>query len=245
MTKLASTLWTSTLLATALSQPALAQTAPEPTGSSEGTSAPITSQPASSPRSSYATSPAPMPPASEEESMIARLGVVLAAGGGASGFTNQAMRDATQVGGDWDVRLTVGTRSPIAFEGSYVGSAQAIDALGLDSGAVLVGNGLQGALRVNATVDTAVQPFLYAGIGWRRYDLQADTNLSDVRGEDNVLEVPVGVGVAGKIGELILDARGEFRGVTSEDLLPEVSGTTDNFAAMHRWGVKGTLGFAF
>lgn len=184
----------------------------------------------------------------EEYRPLSGVGIALAAGGGASGFVSETLRNSTDVGGDWDVRATIGTRSPLAFEASYIGSAQGISALGLDTDAVLVGNGAQGALRLNGTLNLPVQPFVFAGIGWRRYDLMnADTNLSDVEGSDDVLEVPMGLGIAGKWNGLILDARGEFRATSDEDLLPRINTneTDDQHADMQRWGVKATVGAEF
>jgi hypothetical protein len=176
---------------------------------------------------------------------LSGIGIALAAGGGAGGFTDDTMSNTTDVGGDWDVRLTLGTRSPIAFEGSYIGSAQNITALGLDDDAVLVGNGMQGALRVNATLDLPVQPFAFGGVAWRRYDLtNTDTNLSDVAGSDDVLEVPLGIGIAGRWGGFMLDARGEYRLSSDEDLIPSQNRVAEN-ADMNRWGVKGTVGVEF
>lgn len=112
---------------------------------------------------------------------------------------------------------------------------------------MLVGNGAQGALRLNGTLNLPVQPFVFAGIGWRRYDLMnANTNRSDVQGSDDVLEVPMGIGIAGKWNGLILDARGEFRATSNEDLLPRISATeSDSHADMQRWGVKATVGAEF
>lgn len=179
---------------------------------------------------------------------LSGIGIALAAGGGASGFVSQTLRNATDVGGDWDVRATIGTRSPIAFEASYIGSAQGINALGVDSGAVLVGNGAQGALRLNGTLNLPFQPFVFAGVGWRRYDLtNTNTNTSDLQGSDDVLEVPMGLGIAGKWNGLILDARGEYRATTNEDLLPRINANEadDGHADMQRWGVKATVGAEF
>jgi hypothetical protein len=214
--------------------------------------------PAYSQSTDFVVAPAPVAPVyveDEHPTYLTRAGVSLAAGGGASGFTNDALRNTTNVGGDWDVRATVGTRSPIAFEGSYIGSAQQIKALGLDDGAVLMGNGVQGALRLNATTDLPVQPFIFAGAAWRRYDLtNTNQNLSDVQGSDDVLEVPMGAGIAAHLGGLVLDVRGEFRASAMEDLMPEtavdsVENATDidqdNRAAMNRWGAKATIGVEF
>ena len=184
-----------------------------------------------------------------KESMMQRYGVAISAGGGASGFTSESLRGTTDPGGDWDVRLTFGTRSPLAFEASYIGSAQGIDALGLDSDAILVGNGAQGALRLNTTVDLPIQPFIFAGVAWRRYDLtNTSNNLSDISDSDDVLEVPLGVGIAGKYRGLIVDARGEFRPAWNEDLVPEIlddAGRVDDFGSMHRWGVNASVGYEF
>lgn len=183
-----------------------------------------------------------------------RYGIAVSAGGGTGGFTNEAMRDTTNVGGEWDVRVSIGTRSPLALETSYIGSAQSISALGLDDSAVLVGNGAQAALRFNTTIDFPVQPFIYGGAAWRRYDLtNADFNTSDVNDSDNVFEFPLGVGFAGRWQGLILDARGEYRPTIDNDLLPEFASTggtledvgNDNFAAMHRWSVNASIGYEF
>jgi hypothetical protein len=175
----------------------------------------------------------------EEEdtgSRFSRMGIAIAAGGGTGGFVNDTLRNTTNVGGEWNVRATVGTRSPIAFEGSYIGSAQGINALGLDDDALLVGNGVQGALRLNATVDLPVQPFIYGGAAWRRYSLRnTATNLSDVANSDDVLEIPVGVGVARNA-----DLLPEFG---NDDPLIDINNTDS--ASMNRWGAKASVGFEF
>lgn len=180
--------------------------------------------------------------------MSDRLGIALSAGAGTSGFTSDALRGAADVGGSWDVRATVGTRSLLAVEGSYIGSAQPISALGVDNSAMLVGNGVQGALRLNGTINAPVQPFVFAGAAWRRYDLtNTNVNTSDISGSDDVLEIPMGLGVAARWSGLMFDARGEFRMATNEDLLPNLDTdvTNDSFASMHRWGVNANVGYEF
>jgi hypothetical protein len=168
------------------------------------------------------------------------IGFSLSAGGGGGGFTNENMRSSTDDGGIWDVRASFGTRLPIALEASYIGSLQGVDALGLDTDALLVGNGVQGALRVNATTRYALQPFLFAGVAWRHYEItNADVNVSDIANEDDVLEIPMGVGLAYKYRGFMLDARGEFRAATNEDLVL----TRDD--SLHRWGVNANLGVEF
>jgi hypothetical protein len=194
--------------------------------------------------------PAAYPPVPEEEkepTMFERLGLSIAAGGGVSGFTDSSIRDNTKDGGGWDVRATFGTRSFLSFEANYIGSAQAIDALGLDSDAMLVSNGVQGALRVNFLRDTAVQPFLYGGVAWRRYDVtNTSTAFSDVNDEDDVLEIPAGIGVAYRWKGLLLDARGEFRATTDNDLMPRFTvGGLREPLPMHRYGVNASIGYEF
>jgi aminopeptidase N len=63
----------------------------------------------------------------ERRSLYERYGIGLALGGGVEGYAMSDQRDQTTDGGNWDVRLTVGTRSPLALEASYIGSAQAIN----------------------------------------------------------------------------------------------------------------------
>ena len=202
------------------------------------------------------TQPAPVtnvtvvdPDADREEWWTMRsAGFALTAGGGVQGFVGDTMRDTTEDGGNWDVRAAFGTRLPLTLEASYLGSAQAINALGLDSDALLVGNGVQGNLRINATSgDVPVQPFLYGGVAWRRYQLSnTSENTSDVIGEDDVLELPVGIGVAYKVGGMMLDARGEYRSSFYSNLVPD-SGS-DAFAdpaSLDRWGVQANIGVEF
>jgi hypothetical protein len=192
----------------------------------------------------YAPPPEPAEP-EHAEGFFTRVGITIAAGGGVEGFTNDTLRGVTEDGGNWNVRAALGTRALVAFEASYLGSAQSIDEIGLDHDAVLVGNGVQGLLRLNATTNHEVQPFVFAGVAWRHYDItNADFNLSEISGEDDVLEIPMGAGVAFKYMGLVLDARGEYRPSTGEDMMPSLSSTTE-IARMHRWGVNANIGYEF
>lgn len=188
------------------------------------------------------------PARSESWYSMSRAGFALTAGGGVQGFTGDTMRNTTNDGGNWDVRVGFGTRLPVSIEASYLGSAQQINALGLDSDALLVGNGVQGNLRINATTgDIPVQPFLFGGVAWRRYQLQnTSRNTSDVIGEDDVLEIPLGIGVALKHRGFTLDARGEYRPSFYANLVPE-SGTSAfaDPASLDRWGVNANIGVEF
>lgn len=192
----------------------------------------------------YQTTYTPAP----KKSAFDRLGLSIAAGGGVEGFTGDALRRNTKDGGLWNVRATFGTRSFLAFEAQYIGSAQAVDApFGLDSNAMLVSNGVQGNLRLNFLRDRPVQPFLFAGAAWRRYDItNTARNLSDISDEDDVFEVPLGVGMAYRWRGLLLDARGEFRVASDEDLMPrfDLGGLRDQ-APMNRYGVHAAIGYEF
>jgi hypothetical protein len=184
----------------------------------------------------------------EEEWSFASIGFGLTIGGGVSGFTDDTFRDTTDDGGNWDVRATIGTRSFIAGEASYLGSAQSIDALGLDDDAVLLGNGLQGNVRVNFTT-AALQPFVYGGVAWRRYEITNDDfNTSDVADDDDVLEIPGGVGLAYKVGGFMLDARAEYRYAFYEDMLPSAIEDFEepgDAASMHRYSINANVGVEF
>lgn len=177
-----------------------------------------------------------------------RVGFSLSAGGGVSDFTDSDMRDTTGLGGSWAVRATIGTKTPLGFEGSYIGSAQSIDAFGLDDDAVLVSNGLQGALRLNAVIGAPITPFLFGGVAWSRFDItNADFNTSAIEGEDDLLEIPVGLGVGGSYRGFGYDIRGELRFATNENMVPDLSAgrATGRYADMHRWGVNATIGYGF
>jgi len=171
-------------------------------------------------------------------------GFAISAGGGASQFVGTTMRDLTGTAGDWTVRLTLGTRSFIAGEVSYIGSAQSISALGLPTNSDLIGNGAQAVLRLNGTVDYGVQPFIYGGAAWRHYSLHENgPNLSDVANSTNALEVPLVVGIAGYWNGVMLDSRGEYRfGWTNNDIVTTANGNSPNMA---RWQATGNIGYEF
>jgi hypothetical protein len=193
------------------------------------------------PAPSEAAPPAPRPEATSK-STLERYGIAVALGGGVSGFTSETMRDTTQDGGDWGVRVSVGTRSRLGLEAQYLGSAQSIDALGIENDAKLVGNGVQAGLRYNV-LDYNIQPFVFGGVAWRHYRLMDEgINTSSVSDRDDVLEIPIGVGLAWKYRGVMFDVRGEFRYAALEDMVPRLDGDA---AAMHRYGALADVGFAF
>lgn len=181
---------------------------------------------------------------SSDGSLLTRYGLSLSVGGGVEGFTDQTMRDTTDVGGTWDVRAAYGTHAPIAIEAGYTGSAQAIDAVGLDSDAMLVGTTVEGVVRVNLAPSATLNPYFFGGAGWRRYDLtNTDTNTSDVNDTDNLLEIPAGIGLGYRVGGFVADLRGQLRIATEEDLLRQDLGS--DRARLHTWSATAKLGYEF
>lgn len=154
------------------------------------------------------------------DGFVARTGIAAEVGGGVYGFTDPGMRDVVDVGGLWNARLIVGTRSLLGVELAYVGTASGLDALGLDESAVLVANGGEAALRLNI-MQGSVRPFLFGGVGFKHYQLVNESfNTSSVRQSDDVLELPVGAGVDFQLMErMILGARLAVRPAFDENLV--------------------------
>lgn len=168
-------------------------------------------------------------------------GIDFALGGGFSNFTGAAARDVTAPAGVWNARLIFGTRLPVGFEASYLGSAQDVHATGLDSGAWMLGNGAEGALRLAVPIGSArwlVAPFAIAGFGWTHYSLQNTSfNASDIHGKDNVYTVPLGAGIGGTFYGFTADARFTYRYAFDDQML----GGRD----MSNWGITADLGYEF
>jgi hypothetical protein len=178
------------------------------------------------------------PPASAE--LLVPVGMGVSLGGGANEFVGPHMRRITGVGGAWSLRGILGTREHVALEAGYAGSAHNIDTLGLDD-ATLVATAFEGVMRLNA-LRGPVQPFGFAGVGWKRYDLtNASANTSSVATRDNVFEVPFGVGLALRHGALLLDVRATYRHVFEADLVP----VDEGHATMRSWETTAQVGWEF
>lgn len=173
----------------------------------------------------------------DKEDLLVPMGMSVDVGGGARSFISQEARDVTKPGGLWTARLVVGTRSYIGGEAAYFGSAQAIDAVGLQHSAFLLSNGAEGLLRLNAMTG-AWQPYALAGAAWRHYSLaNTDYNYSDVESTDDVVEIPVGIGVAYRFNRLIVDARAMYNNAFGTRLIPDT-----NISAL---SVAAKIGFEF
>ena len=172
------------------------------------------------------------------------IGLSVAAGGGVRGFSDQTTRNATDTGAAWEARVGVGMNNWVGVEAAYIGSWHGLNGQ-FDSGGSNVdiyGNGVEGNLRVNLTQEFPVQPYVLAGVGWTHYTVNEDGvpaggTLND---EDNVLETPVGAGVATKIGPALLDVRGTFRPAFDAELFDDALGGSPD---LHNWSAIARLGF--
>ena len=190
------------------------------------------------------------PPAPVYEPYGSKFGWALMAGGGYQDFSNNDMKDRTNGGGAWDLRMIGGTRSVIGFEGAYVGAARNIQTLGITANnPVLVSHGFEGTLRLNVPVMRAkslIEPYGFAGVGWSRYTISNYNSntavLSDFSSTaDEVMTVPIGVGLAYGYKAFIMDVRGSYTPTYYNNILQNANGT----GALNTWGVGGQVGVAF
>jgi opacity protein-like surface antigen len=197
------------------------------------------------PMASVPTEPVPAP--SYLHPVKTNVGVEAMVGGSVMGFADEQARSVADTGGGWEARLSVGTRLPLAVEAAYVGSAQNIEALGLDDAAVLVGSAAEAVARVNFTRNLKVQPYVFGGVGWQHYDLtNAETNNSAIREDDDLFTIPAGAGISFRLVKgLILDVRGTFRTAFDEDLMNAAYSATGQDANLHTWDAGARLGWEF
>jgi len=180
------------------------------------------------------------------------IGVSAVLGGGLVGFTDKTMRSTTaDLGGLWDLRVTIGSHIPLALDISYLGSATNINGLPAGRNGTLVGTTVEGALRYNILSHAPINPYIFGGVGWQRYDVtETNVTLSDsgMNDHDNLLEFPMGAGVQYRMGGFVGDLRGTFRAMTDQNLVlknPTASPTSDDFAPMHTWEASAAVGYEF
>jgi hypothetical protein len=185
------------------------------------------------------------PPVETPRGPRSGVGIGVTVGGGLTGFVDEQARAFVGTGPSWDARITIGTRLPVAFEGAYTGSAQDISAPGINK-AILLGNGAEGALRLNLT-QIALQPYLFGGLGWTRYEVHgtSETSWTSQR-TDYILTVPFGAGIAARVAAgLLLDLRVTGRAAFGNDLMDGASTNTGRDARLHSWNFGGRLGWEF
>jgi hypothetical protein len=178
-----------------------------------------------------------------DHTWVSRMGTGILVGGGFEDFTNNTMQNMTGTAGMWTARVLAGTRRFFGVEAAYVGNARSIDALGLQSSATLVGNGVEGDARVNAPIvmrhAQLLEPFAFAGIGWQHYQLtNTNTFTSDLARDDDVMAVPLGGGLEYAVGRFMADARFTYRATYYNDLLLRGGN-------LNTYGVATQIGFSF
>lgn len=181
----------------------------------------------------------------EKPKLLTQFGESLQAGGGVTNFLASATDNATDIGGYWDLRATFGTRSYIGGEAAYVGAAQGVRALGLDTGAYLAQNGIEGVLRLNMPIEKGaflLEPFVLGGAGWAHYGIQsANFNNSSMKDTADILTLPVGAGFAFGYDHLILDGRFTYRPAFNDDLMT----AGNSSAGLQNWSAGMTIGYEY
>ncbi|HET9620701.1 MAG TPA: hypothetical protein VFP84_05020 [Kofleriaceae bacterium] len=182
------------------------------------------------------------------------IGVSTTLGGGVAGFTDKAMRNATSdVGGLWDLRVSLGTRLPIGLDVSYVGSATNLRGLAGRNG-TLIGTTVEAALRWNILPHAPFTPYIFGGAGWSRYDVtQNNTTLADsgMNPNDDLIEFPAGLGLSWRAYGFVADVRGTYRATLEQNLVLKnpvgvvAPNNSDNFAPMDSWEASAALGYEF
>ena len=194
--------------------------------------------------------PPPVAPAPKPHYQ-AGFGWGLMAGGSYQDFTNTGMKSTTAAGGGWNARFIGGMNSVIGFEAAYVGAANEVQSLGSNftgNTPLLVANGVEGTARLNIPIRrgaTLIEPYGFAGVGYSHYTI-SDYNanaaaLSAFTSSDDVMNFPVGGGLAFGYKALIVDARAGWTGTYYQNILPgqDQTGTLDH------WNVGGQIGFMF
>lgn len=162
------------------------------------------------------------------------------AGFGVEGFVESHMRHVVGAGPAWSLRGVVGNPQSVSVEVVYVGSRQPIEM----GGDTLLGTGALGQIRINVYPDARFDPFFFLGAGWSRFTVRGRTAGSPFPAHDDVIAIPMGLGIAYRAGSFITDVRAGFTTIAAPDLVakPMPDGSEDSFA-MHRIGITADLGW--
>jgi len=202
--------------------------------------------------SSSAYEPGPYSYAWREPRLATGIGIGVAIGGGLTGFTDRTMRDtvSSNVGGLWDARATIGTHIPIGLDLTYLGTAANVNTVNGASNGTLIGTTAEAALRWNILPHNMLNPYIFGGAGWQRYDVrnmhfaQSDTGM---KSNDNVAEFPMGAGLALRdlsgLSGFTADVRGTFRATTDSTLV--LNGANGTYASLYSWEASAALGYEF
>jgi hypothetical protein len=172
-----------------------------------------------------------------------RFGMAIMLGGGVSDYPNNVVSNNTGVSGAWDLRLVFGTRLWFGGEIAYVGAASSINNLGLATSSTLVRNGIEGLLRINAPLHaggTLLEPYIFGGLGWNLYDVNASVSTADLNVSDNTMSVPAGLGFSVGYQGFMADIRGTYRPTYFQQLFIAQPDT-----ALTNWSADLTIGYEF
>jgi hypothetical protein len=181
------------------------------------------------------------------------IGISTLLGAGVGGFTDAHARDAmaASVGAAWDLRVTLGSHSMFAIDLDYAGTSADVNALSGSSSAsntgTLIGTSFEAAFRYNVWPDYELNPYVFVGMGYQRYDVtgthfvEADTGIAD---SDTLAVFPMGAGIAYRDNGLVLDMRATFR-FASESILMRDSIASTSHADLHTWGATVGAGYEF
>lgn len=175
----------------------------------------------------------------------ARSGISVTAVGGVEDFAGHTMRHTSNLNGLWSVHTAVDVQRYVALEAGYIGTASRISSPIGEDAATLLGSTFEAIGRLSPLPDQRLQPYAFFGAAWRHYDVTgADFTTSDagMNDSDDLLQIPVGAGVAYRYGALVGDARFTFRPSTGAELVLEDDG---GYANMNTWGIAGGLGYEF
>ena len=170
-------------------------------------------------------------------------GASVSAVGGFEDFDAYGMRHASRLNGMWGVRGAVAVDPRLWIEAGYLGSACGLEAPMSGVDAILVGTTFEVLGRLTAWPGARVRPYAFFGVSWRHYDVTGADFTAPVEGmhdSDELLQVPMGVGIEYHLGAIVIDARFTFRATAEESFLVE----DDDYAAMDTWGLQGAVGYA-
>jgi hypothetical protein len=198
---------------------------------------------------SYEEPPSTYSYAWHDPRLASDIGVGFVVGGGLTGFTDRTMRDtmSSEVGGLWNFRATFGTHIPLGVDVAYVGTANDIKTFSGESNGTLIGTTVEAALRFNILPHYTWNPYIFAGAGWQRYDvnhMRFATSDTGFKTSDNLAEFPMGAGISFRDPSgFMFDLRGTFRAATNSTLVLNQGGT--DYANLHTWEASGALGYEF
>jgi hypothetical protein len=169
-------------------------------------------------------------------------GFALSVGGGVSGYVDQAARDHLETGGYWEVRALLGSRSYLASEIAYVGSARGLAAPDASELAAMVGTGIESALRLNLPLSEGpfrFTPFVFIGPGFTHMAVAGYRGAQPgMKSSDTALVFTSGAGLGVSYRQVAVTGRFTYRQLRGADLIRTGSGN----ASLNSWAAGLSLG---